>query len=238
MTYGPPKVLPVLTALGLIALLFVGVRSSHADARWGASSAAAELGMSQKQLQRSTGLGRIQLWSFVRRAQTVGGLSRRQLLIVLRHPQLIPAIPIYSESRRSGLSVISSRYPSKGCRPTGAFVRKRNLTKNTLWEFSVKKRWCWNKARKRVWVVPGSIEVKHPIPNASNIAGWRYDGLTDKADFYYNYRGSGRRGAHSTFRNGKFSFCPPRILCIRTRQAIVRLGVRWTGSAFENHADQ
>jgi hypothetical protein len=207
-----------------------------ADARLSVQEAAARLGTSTSGLEHQTGLGRSALGGFVRGSQSVGGLTERQVLLALRRPALIASIPVAAES--GPLASASRRIPRRGCRKSGGFVKLKSGPGFRLWTFSISQRWCWNRHLRRVSVVPHTTEVHVNIAQGAAIAGWDYKGLDEggKSGFYYHYRGSGRRGAHSTYRRGVMQYCPVRVGCFNTRRPGIRLGVRWTGTAWAKHA--
>lgn len=224
-----------------ISLLFLTITAmfvvpAAAEAALTTEQAARALHTSGAGLAQRTSLSASKLDRFVTGSQAVGGLSERQLLIVLRDPSLIKTVGV--TERRSGIDVrASARYPEHGCRRTGAYVTLDSIGGVRLWTFRVSKHWCWDKSERKVSVTRGSIEVDPDVPQTAAIAGWKYEGIDDggKTDYYYQYQGSGSRGAHSAFRRGVFKYCPIRVGCFNTRRPKIRVGTRWTGSAFENH---
>jgi hypothetical protein len=223
------------TILGLCAAAALAAPGT-ADARLTVREAAARLGTSTSELARHTGLGRSALGRFVHGSQSVGGLSEGQVLLALRRPALIPSIPVSAESGPSASA--ARRPPRRGCRKSGGYVKLKASAGFRLWTFSISQRWCWNRHLRRVSIVPHTTEVHVNIAQGAAIAGWDYKGLDDggKSDFYYRYRHSGRRGAHSTYRRGVMRYCPVRVGCFNTRRPAIRVGVRWTGTAWARHA--
>lgn len=207
-----------------------------AEAAMTTGQAARALDTSRAGLAQRTGLSAARLDRFMAGSQTVGGLSERQLLVALRHPSLMRSVGVTATSSAMDARA-ARRYPENGCRRTGAQVTLKSIVGFRLWTFKLSKMWCWDKSRRRVSVRKGSIEPDVDIPQSSAIAGWDYKGLDEggKSDYYYPYQGSRSRGAHVSYRRGVMKYCPIRIGCSNTRRPKIRLGVRWTGSAWENH---
>ena len=49
--------------------------------------------------------------------------------------------------------------------------------------------------------------------NWASADGWEYSGVEDSAQYDYYHD----RWVYSSYRQGKFSFCPPRIFCLSTK---------------------
>jgi len=217
----------VLGALALCA-------PATASAKLTPATAADRLGGTEAQLRADTSLTRTQLAQVIKGARKYGGLSDTTTLKVLQDRKLIRGVPVSESTSSSPIASAARAYPRKGCRRSGAQVSMKNVVGIRLWTYKLSKFWCWNKRRKRVEVKRGSIEDAVDIPQAAAIAGWR-DRKERESSFYYRYRGSGKRGAHSTYMRTRFDYCPVRIGCSNSRRAAIRLGVRWTGSAWESH---
>lgn len=232
---------PARTALltGLVAALLAAPSAAAAadDGRLSVDAAASALGTTPSALAERTRLGPERLRAFVSGAQDVGGLSGPQVVAVLRRPQLIPSVAVRAAFEPAPVAHAAASFPRRGCRTTGARVVFNSIAGFRLWTFSASKHWCWNSRRKRVRITPGSITVDVDIAQAAAIAGWDYKGLDEggKSDYCYRYKGSGQRGAHATYRRGVMKYCPIRIGCANTRRPWVRIGVRWTGSAWANY---
>lgn len=79
-----------------------------------------------------------------------------------------------------------------------------------IWYFKNTVHWCWNGSRV-ISIDPPSTQVK--IYGWASLDGWEYNGIQDSAQYDYYHD----KWVYSTYRQGKFSFCPPRIFCVSTK---------------------
>lgn len=79
-----------------------------------------------------------------------------------------------------------------------------------IWYFKDTVHWCWD-GRHVVAITPPHTQVK--IYDWASADGWEYSGIEDSAQYDYFHD----RWVYSTYRQGKFSFCPPRIFCLSTK---------------------
>lgn len=79
-----------------------------------------------------------------------------------------------------------------------------------IWYFKNTVHWCWNGSRVLA-IDPPHTQVK--IYSWASLDGWEYNGIQDSAQFDYYHD----KWVYSTYRQGKFSFCPPRIFCVSTK---------------------
>lgn len=131
------------------------------------------------------------------------------------------AIPDHLRHRRGFAKaspvIFSRQLAAAGMRPDTTWcgtswfkVWVENVSGADLWYFRDTVTWCWN-GTKVLSIGPPTTTVK--VYSWASALGWEYNGIEDSAqwDYYHD------KWVYATYRQGKFSFCPPRIFCVQTK---------------------
>jgi hypothetical protein len=96
------------------------------------------------------------------------------------------------------------------CRETWFRIWSTNALGWTIWNWKNTVHWCWSNG-KVVSIDPPVTTVQ--VHDWAAADGWEYKGIQDSAqwDYYHD------RWVYSTYRQGHFSFCPPRIFCVQSK---------------------
>lgn len=89
-------------------------------------------------------------------------------------------------------------------------IYAKNAVGWRIWYFKNTVHWCWNGSRV-IAIDRPHTQVK--IYGWAALDGWEYNGIQDSAQYDYYHD----KWVYSTYRQGKFSFCPPRIFCVSTK---------------------
>jgi hypothetical protein len=209
------RVLQVGVLAGCCAAISPGV----AGATLRADEMAKRLGVDEQGLARNVNLTVADLRDYVDGAQRAGGLNADAVLLTLRHPKMMAAVPVTGQT----VTRTTRAIPVRGCRFTESFTVLKSAAGIPLWRFGVKKYWCWNRDRRRVDANP-KVFVDVKVPQAAAISGWRYAGLDKNGALDTLFRwNNAPGGAHLTIRRGVFQWCPPRFACFNTRRPTISI---------------
>lgn len=170
---------------------------------------------------------------FVEGAKAVGGLTDDQVQQALKDPEFRNGVPVElvvtggAGAAEAGPSLGGTPVTaSTGCRDVWAYVDMLNITRSRLWRFQVSKYFCWNGTR----VTRADAPVVSPtITTLGTVTGWDYVGINAEFDRYYQL-GKSAYGGHHSYRQGRFKYCPPRVVCLQNKYPYVNLWGHYNGT--------
>lgn len=139
--------------------------------------------------------------------------SYEKSLLTSRQRKAIPARLHHRtgyKSLPSPLAVTRTAATTVGCSETWDRMWATNALGWTIWSWKNTVHWCWS-GGKVVSIDPPMTTVS--IHDWAAADGWEYKGIEDSAqwDYYHD------KWVYSTYRQGHFSFCPPRIFCVQSK---------------------
>jgi hypothetical protein len=110
----------------------------------------------------------------------------------------------------SPVAAMTTAAGSLDCAETWFSIWTKNALGWTIWSWKNTVHWCWS-GGKVVAIDPPVTTVQ--IHDWAAADGWEYKGIQDSAqwDYYHD------KWVYSTYRQGHFSFCPPRIFCLQSK---------------------
>ncbi len=152
-----------------------------------------------------------------REAAAAAGLSGAEIDAALSDPVVLAATPVHVEVEETELQPLAMPIQPglAGHSVVRATSRTRTMTYRNIWRarilsFTVWKYWEYDMHRvraappARAW---GSI-TRHGAAG-----GWEYKGVVSSSDHYVR-SGGNPRGAHDSFRQGRFTHCAFKIGCV------------------------
>ena len=150
---------------------------------------------------------------FVAGAREVAGLNRAQIADALEDPATLAAIPVSAEVRTVETQPAAQQVQEEGtrsslaaavyCKPFKSVTNYRNAYGTLLARYKVTKSWCWDYAKIVSVTLP---QVSGFVTRDGASLGWRYNGVTERSDYYFTYKNV-KRGGHASYRKGSFSIC-------------------------------
>ncbi len=88
------------------------------------------------------------------------------------------------------------------CKTIGGRVSYFNSSDQLLAYFQSVQRWCWNYSAVTYASPP---EVVGRVTQAGLARGWKYRGVVEQSDYFFEYQGR-PKGGHNTTRQGRFTY--------------------------------
>lgn len=165
----------------------------------------------------STGLTTTQTAQVVVAAKKLGYTDAQAKAISKNRNQAL-SIPVSSETMHvvgaapkvNALAAISGPYPIQ-CQNETVYRNELNVLHWKLWGFHLTKGWCYD--HRTVTYAP-QANVWGETTNTGSLTGWRYDGITDRGEFFVNPGNGGFMG-HQSYAHGHFELCLLKVGCIQ-----------------------
>lgn len=174
---------------------------------------------------------------FVAGAKKVAGMNDAQIRAALEDPAALAAVPVQTEvlpfkpepeaQRRVGDEDAPSAAAASTCRSFTSQVNYKNTYRTVLASFKVGRSWCWNYSSVTYASVPA---VSGVVTKAGATAGWRYNGVLSRSDYFFTHDGR-NRGGYSSYRKGSFTVCTAANGCYMQKTPQVRFWAYYDGQA-------
>lgn len=105
------------------------------------------------------------------------------------------------------------------CKSANVWTYLKNHTGQEVWRYTMSDSWCWRSGAVMSAASPANIEGK--VYSWAGAIGWQFNGTISQrvVDLY------GNRSVYQSNAQGKFSFCPPRVLCAETHYPSLTLNM-------------
>lgn len=151
-----------------------------------------------------------------------GGGAVRRWVVTATAAVLLACVVVFGVQSQGSPAQAAST-----CKGAQRTVNYTDTSGQKLAYFQLYKSWCWNGSAITYVSQPKTVAK---VTKLGAARGWSYDGLINKRDFYFAYKGNSR-GGHASIREGSFDVCAEGTRCYQ-RTPKVELFVYQNGQAY------